>query len=106
LHGHLVVAIAPPTAERELRKAGCDRFLSNWTHEEGGVLNISGAGPADQICPASGVVGNVIMQMLLAQVAESLCDAGETPFFMCNPCRVNGEYYNTAVRHFVAARGW
>ena len=53
-----------------------------------------------------GVVGNVVVQMLLACVAEALVASGETPFFMMNPCRVKGELYNTAVRHFVAARGF
>ena len=43
---------------------------------------------------------------MLAEVAEALAAAGETPYFMMNPCRVNGEYYNTAVRGFVAARGF
>eukprot|EP01043_Picozoa_sp_COSAG02_P124755 COSAG02_NODE_61840_length_267_cov_0.928571_1_plen_57_part_01 len=56
------------------------------------------------ICPASGVIGNVLVQMLLSHVAESLSAAGETPYFMCNPCRIHGEYYNTAIRHFVARR--
>ena len=46
------------------------------------------------------------LQMLLAEVAEALAAAGETPYFMMNPCRVNAEYYNTAVRGFVAARGF
>ena len=95
-HGHLVVAIDPP-AEAPLRAAGCSLFLSTRTDEEGSVLRVSSASGTSSddsslICPASGVVGNVVMQMLLA----APCDAGETPFFMCNPCRVNcGTIYTT-----------
>jgi len=110
-HGHLVVAVAPPAAEAALRQAGCSRFLSNQTAEEAGVVTISHPEGSTRsslrkVCPASGVIGNVMVQMLLAEVAEALAAAGETPYFMMNPCRVNAEYYNTAVRGFVAARGF
>ena len=76
-NGHLVVAVGPPQAEAELRAAGCDQFLSNQTMEEGGVLQIPGFEPSKKttssaICPASGVVGNVLLQMLLAHIAEVL----------------------------------
>eukprot|EP01051_Picozoa_sp_SAG22_P008980 SAG22_NODE_718_length_7670_cov_11.194690_4_plen_411_part_00 len=98
--GQYVVGIGPDAAEASLRAAGCAAFLRL------GLGPTEEAGLVGGVGPATGVVANVLLQMLLAAVAERLCDAGEVPYFMANVCRKHAEGFNTMMRHFTSRRGF
>ena len=63
--------------------------------DSGGVVDIPGRG--QKICPTSGVVGNLIQQMLIAQWAEEMIKAGAVPTFLRGIYQSGGREYNEAM---------
>ena len=74
-NGHLVIAIGQGNSEAVRR--GCDHFLSNRCSEPDGVLSIPGRGTA--ICPATGIINNIVMQSLLGEMVSAMCGRAPAP---------------------------
>jgi hypothetical protein len=72
-----------------------DAGFDNFSPESGGVIKI--AGRPQTICPTSGIVGNVIQQMINAQWAEEMIRAGSVPTFMRGIYQNGGREYNAAM---------
>ena len=101
-NGHLVIAIGQDNSEAVRR--GCDRFLSNRCSEPDGVLPIPGSGTA--ICPATGIINNIVMQSLLGEMISAMCARGVCPYFVMGVFRTGAQEYNDATRPNAEARGY
>ena len=76
-----------------------DAGFDNFSPESGGVIQI--AGRSESICPTSGIVGNVIQQMITAQWADEMVRRGSVPFFLMGVYQTGGREYNRVMeRHF------
>ena len=101
-NGHLVIAIGQGNSEAVRR--GCDHFLSNRCSEPDGVLSIPGRGTA--ICPATGIINNIVMQSLLGEMVSAMCGRGACPYFVMGIFRTGAEEYNDSTRPKAEARGY
>jgi uncharacterized phosphosugar-binding protein len=81
-----------------------DAGFDNDSPESGGVILIKGR--ADKICPASGIVGNVIQQMICAQWADEMVRRGSVPFFFKGVCQQGGVDYNNVMKPIFDKRGY
>ena len=70
-----------------------DRYLGNACDEPGGVVEVAGC--AEPICPTSGIIDNVLTQMLLSQMTDEMCRRGAVPYFYMGLYRLGG----TRVQH-------
>ena len=81
-----------------------DLYLGNACGEAGGVVTVAGCD--EPICPTSGIIDNVLTQMLLAQMTDEMCRRGAVPYFFMGLYRTGGREYNTLLRHHFEARGY
>jgi hypothetical protein len=81
-----------------------DVGFDNLSPEFGGVIEVSGREGA--ICPTSGIVGNVIQQMITAQWAEEMIHRGAVPTFMRGVYQAGGREYNDAMQPVFERRGY
>jgi len=81
-----------------------DAGFDNDSPESGGVISIKGR--ADKICPTSGIVGNVIQQMICAQWADEMVRRGSVPFFFKGVCQQGGVDYNNVMKPISDKRGY
>ena len=63
--------------------------------ESGGVVQVKGRD--DTICPTSGIVGNIIQQMIVAQWCDEMVRRGSVPFFLMGVYQHGGSEYNDAM---------
>jgi len=89
----------PPGRLIDIADAGFDNF----SPESGGVLTLPGKSGA--WCPTSGIVGNIIQQMICAQWADEMARRGSIPFFLLGNYR-GGRPFNRMTQPFAAARGY
>merc|ERR1711964_239910 len=93
-----VIGIGPNSLDGDTPAAGllniADAGFDNFSPEAGGVVDISGR--PQTICPTSGIVGNLIQQMLNSQWAEEMIKAGTVPTFMRGIYQAGGREYNDA----------
>jgi len=80
--GAYLIGIGPSstdgrTPDRPLLKL-CDTGFDNFSPESGGVVSIEGRDKT--ICPTSGVVGNILQQMLCTQWVDEMVRRGSVPF--------------------------
>lgn len=71
--GNLVVGIGPVGCDELARQ--CDVWLPDCCGDPAGAFAFRGG----RICPLTGVVNNLLMQMLLAEVVAAMIRAGEVP---------------------------
>lgn len=100
--GNYIVGIGPET-NPGLRER-CDVYLSDRCDEPGGVIPIPGR--PDPVCPATGVLNNVLTQMLLAQFVDEMCRRGAVPYFYMGGYRVGGSDYNRVIGPYMMERGY
>ena len=81
-----------------------DSPFDNLSPEPGGVIGVPGR--EDTICPTSGIVGNVIQQMITAQWAEEMARRGSPPTFMKGFYQAGGREYNDAMEPACEQRGY
>ena len=81
-----------------------DAGFDNLSPESGGVIEIPGREGA--ICPTSGIVGNVIQQMITAQWTEEMARRGSVPTFMRGFYQAGGREYNDAMEPVFEQRGY
>lgn len=101
-NGARVVTVGMETSPR--LRALSDRYLGNACDEAGGVVAVAGC--EEPICPASGIIDNVLTQMLLAQMTDEMCRRGAVPYFYMGLYRAGGREYNTVLKRHFDARGY
>ncbi len=100
-NGNYLVGIGPSNSDR-LRDR-CDVYFDNRCDEAAGVISIPDQ--VDQVCPATGILNNVIMYMLTAQFVDEMCRRGAVPYFFMGAYR-DGSTYNSVMRPFCLERGY
>jgi hypothetical protein len=90
----------PPGRLTEIADVGFDNF----SPESGGIIDA----PEHEggICPTSGVVGNVIQQMICAQWVDEMVRRGSVPYFWMGHFQEGGGEYNDAMRPFFERQGF
>lgn len=108
IEGAYVVGIGPDSLDG-VRPPGClldiaDAGFDNLSPESGGVIEI----PMRQetICPTSGVVGNILQQMLVAQWADEMLRRGAYPYFLMGYFQRGGREYNNIMAPFFQQQGY
>ena len=90
----------PPTRLIDVTDVGFDNF----SPESEGVIQIQGR--SGRICPTSGIVGNVIQQMICAQWTDEMVRRGLVPYYWMGFFQAGARAYDDAVRPFFKARGF
>jgi len=98
--GAFVVGIGPSAVDGvvpnrrliDVADAGFDTF----SPESGGVIRIPGRD--DTICPTSGLMGNIIQQMIVAQWADEMVRRGAVPYFLMGSYQRGGDAYNAGMK--------
>ena len=108
IEGAYVIGIGPASLDG-VRPAGrlidvADAGFDNFSPESGGVINIKGRDQS--ICPTSGVVGNIIQQMIAAQWCDEMVRRGSVPHFLMGHFQEGGFEYNAAMRMFLDRQGF
>ena len=101
-NGNFVVGIGP-TQNPGLRDR-CEIYLDDRCDEPAGVLAIPGR--EEKICPATGILNNIIMYMLTAQFVDEMCRRGAVPYFLMGGYRVGGGDYNKVMLPYCLERGY
>lgn len=100
-NGNYLVGIGPSNSDG-LRDR-CDVYFDNRCDEAAGVIPIPGR--SDKVCPATGILNNIIMYMLTAQFVDEMCRRGAVPYFLMGAYR-DGSDYNSVMRPFCLERGY
>jgi hypothetical protein len=82
----------------------CDVYFDDRCVEMEGVIPIPGR-PAG-VCPATGILNNIIMYMLTAQFVDEMCRRGAVPCFWMGYYRQLGEPHNRVIRTLFLERGY
>ena len=81
-----------------------DAGFNNFSPESGGVININKR--KDTICPTSGIVGNIIQQMICAQWTDEMVRRGSIPYYWMGVFQNGGRPYNKGIRPFFEIQGF
>jgi len=106
--GAYVVAITPFSTDGDssgprLYKEADVAFDSH-SPESWGVVPIEGL--ERKVCPTTGVIGDLILWLIVAEWADSMAKRGEFPYFWKGIFMKNGREHNNMVRPYFEARGW
>ena len=108
IEGAYVIGIGPRTLDG-VRPAGrlidvADVGFDNHSPESGGVIPM----PEHKggICPTSGVMGNIIQQMICAQWVDEMVRRGSVPYFFMGHFQEGGFEYNAAMKPFFERQGF
>ncbi len=108
LEGAYVVAIDPSSLDGVLPPGRlidvADAGFDNFSPESGGVIAV--LGHTGGICPTSGIVNNVIQQMICAQWTDEMVCRGSVPFYYMGFFQKGGREYNDALRPFFQRQGF
>ena len=108
IEGAFVIGIGPSSPDEVVPMGRLidvvDAGFDNFSPESGGVIQIPGRD--DSICPTSGIVGNVIQQMICAQWADEMVRRGSTPYFLMGIFQNGGREYNKAMQPFFERQGF
>lgn len=80
-----------------------DAGFDNFSPESGGVIRIPGR--KDTVCPTSGIMSNIIQQMICAQWADEMCRRGSVPYFLLGNYR-KGRIFNPILAPLAEKRGY
>ena len=92
--------VVPPGRLIDIADAGFD----NLSPESGGVIKVKGR--KETICPTSGIVGNIIQQMICAQWTDEMVRRGSIPYYWMGFFQKGGREYDDAVRPFFELQGF
>ncbi len=92
--------VTPPGRLIDIADAGFD----NLSPESGGVIKVKGR--KDTICPTSGIVGNIIQQMICAQWTDEMVRRGSIPYYWMGFFQKGGGEYDDAIRPFFVLQGF
>ena len=108
VEGAFVIGIGPSSLDGFLSPGRlidvADAGFDNFSPESGGVITIKGR--KESICPTSGVVGNVIQQMICAQWTDEMIRRGSVPYFFKGVCQVGGREYINVMKPNFDQRGY
>ena len=108
IDGAYVIGIGPSSMDSKVPHGRlidiADAGFDNLSPESGGVISVPGR--TQTICPTSGIVGNVIQQMIVAQWADEMVRRGSVPYFLMGVYRKGGRAYNAAMRPFFELQGF
>ncbi len=108
LEGAYVIAIGPAALDGEVPPGRlidvADAGFDSLSPESGGVIRVSGR--EETICPTSGIVANVIQQMLCAQWVDEMVRRGSVPYFYMGHYQEGGFAYNDGVKPFFELQGF
>ena len=85
-------------------RSRCDVYFDNRCAEPAGVIAIPGQ--EEKVCPATGILNNIIAYVLTAQFVDEMCRRGAVPYFYMGVYRQLGGPYNQAMNPFCLARGY
>jgi len=99
VEGAFVVGIGPSSLDGVVPNGRlidvADAGFDNFSPESGGVIRVPGRD--DTVCPTSGIVGNVIQQMIVAQWCDEMVRRGSVPYFLMGIYQKGGREYNAAM---------
>jgi uncharacterized phosphosugar-binding protein len=101
-NGNHIIGIGP--ANSDALRQQCDVYFSNRCAEAAGVIEV--AGMAESICPATGILNNIILHLLTAQFVDEMCRRGAVPYFWMGLYLTGGSEYNALVEDFFQDRGY
>ena len=81
-----------------------DAGFDNFSPEREGVIEIPGR--KGRICPTSGIVGNVIQQMICAQWTDEMVRRGSVPYYWMGFFQAGGRPYDDAIRPHFEGQGF
>jgi len=107
IEGAYVIGIGPSAMDGEVPRGRLidvvDSGFDNFSPESGGVLRFPGR--KESFCPTSGIMSNVIQQMICAQWADEMCRRGSVPYFLLGNYR-GGRIFNPILAPEAAKRGY
>jgi hypothetical protein len=101
-NGNFIVGIGP--SENDGLAGRCDVYFDDRCGEPAGVIAVPGR--AERICPATGILNNIIAYMLTAQFVDEMCRRGAVPYFWMGFYREGGKAYSDIMRPFFLERGY
>jgi uncharacterized phosphosugar-binding protein len=101
-NGNYLIGIGP--SPNDALSQHCDVYFDNRCAEPAGVIAIPAM--AESVCPASGILNNIILQMLTAQFVDEMCRRGAVPYFWMGGYRMLGSAYNETGQAFMKERGF
>ncbi len=108
LEGAYVIGIGPESLDGVVPHGRlidiADTGFDNFSPESGGVMSVKGR--KGTMCPTSGVVGNVIQQMLCAQWVDEMVRRGSVPYFWMGFFQNGGKAYDDGIRPFFELQGF
>ena len=81
-----------------------DLYFNNRCAETGGVIEV--AGRAEKVCPATGILNNLILHFITAQFVDEMCRRGSVPYFWMGGYWQGGMEYNGLMGQFCRERGY
>lgn len=107
VEGAYVIGIGPSSMDGKKAVGNlidiADSGFDNFSPESGGVISIPGR--EGTYCPTSGIVGNVIQQMICAQWADEMARRGSIPYFLMGNYRT-GRGFNRMMQPYAEMRGY
>ena len=108
IEGAYVIGIGPSSVDGDVPPGRlndvADAGFDNFSPESGGVIRISGQ--KETICPTSGIVGNVIQQMICAQWCDEMVRRGSVPYFWMGVFQKGGQEYDDGIHPFFLLQGF
>ena len=101
-NGNHIVGIGPVNSPALREK--CDLYFDNRCDEVAGVIAVPGMD--ERICPVTGILNNILLQMLTAQFVDEMCRRGAVPYFWMGAYRSVGSDYNKITGGFFRERGY
>lgn len=108
IEGAYVIGVGPGSMDGKVPPGRlidvADAGFDNFSPEREGVIEI--AGRKERICPTSGIVGNVIQQMICAQWTDEMVRRGSVPYYWMGFFQNGGRPYDDAIRPHFEAQGF
>ncbi len=108
IEGAYVIGVGPSSMDDQVPSGRlidvADVGFDNFSPEREGIIEIPGR--SGRICPTSGIVGNVIQQMICAQWTDEMVRRGSVPFYWMGFFQAGGRPYDDAIRPSFEAQGF
>ncbi len=106
--GAYVIGVGPASLDGDVPSErlidSADSGFDNFSPESGGVIADPKSG--SQICPTSGIVGDVIQQMICAQWTDEMVRRGSVPYYWMGFFQNGGRPYDDGIRMFFERQGF